>query len=105
MTKTEAAQIERLTGVVAELQVQIATLTERIEGLCELRNSQDALAASRLRSLEERCNERHGELARRVKELESEERTTYGWRERLAGMGVPVAICVSIVAVVLGALR
>lgn len=105
MTQREAAQIERLMGLMSDMQAQLATLTERIEGLCELRAANGALMSAQFQRVEDRCNERHGELVRRVDKLEREERRTYGWRERVTGMGVPVALLVSIVSVILTVVR
>jgi hypothetical protein len=98
MTAEERSQIAALTQAMNDLRVQVVERLGALEGkfraMCETTNLE-------IEHLKHQCDERHGANAKAIENLGKEERASFGLRSKLAGMGVPVAICVSVVAVIL----
>lgn len=98
MTAEERSQIAALTQSLNEFRVQvtgqIAELSGEVKRLC---------ATSRLEidQLQKQCDERHGLNAKAIEDLEHGDRESYGWQQRLKGMALPIAVCLSILALVL----
>lgn len=49
----------------------------------------------------EMCEERYRNVAERLEHLECAERRQFGFRHRLQGMAVPVAICLGVISLIL----
>ena len=88
MTAHEAKQIEALTAAVTELTKQLACVKKTVE-----------LQYIHMREI---CNERHGANETAIAELRRQDRANSTTLDKLKGMGVPVAICIAIVSVIVG---
>ena len=88
MTVQESRQIEALTTAVNELAKQSACLKSTVE--LQYRHMRDI------------CDERHGANARAIVDLRRQDRTNSTTLDKLKGMGVPVAICIAVVSVIVG---
>lgn len=87
MTVHETKVLEALTATMAALKEEV--------------HIHMALTKQTFEKFKELCDERHGIHPGRLAKLEAADAEKHGAIERIKGMGVPVAICVSVVAVIL----
>lgn len=98
MTAEERSQIAALTTELGAFRLQIVERLGAIErDLAKLCTSTQL----EISHLKQQCDERHGANADRIKELSAEERKTASFTERLKGMALPIALCLSVLALVL----
>lgn len=98
MTAEERSQIAQLTTELTAFRLQIVERLGAIE-----RDLSKLCATTRLEieHLKQQCDERHGHNAHAIAALEQEERKTASFTERLKGMALPIAVCLSVLALVL----
>jgi hypothetical protein len=91
MTREEGDRIDKLTEVVMAVKEEVHTLcaTTKLEIL----------------HIRQTCDDRHGSSAQKLAELAKSDRTSFGMWERVKGMGVPVAVLIAVLSVVLSVVR
>ncbi len=82
MTRDEADRIEKLTAVVSEV------ITEM-----RVANARNSLEISHIKDT---CEERHSDSRMKVAQLQESDRQSFGFRQRLSGMGVPIGLLVAV---------
>jgi len=98
VTAEERSQIAALITELGAFRLQIVERLGAIE-----RDLSKLCATTRLEieHLKQQCDERHGANADRIKELSAEERKATSFSDKLKGMALPIAVCLSILALVL----
>ena len=89
MTKTEADRIDALTQVLFELKGRVESVIDKVPDLMT----------------KEMCEERHGNSAGKIEEVCQDSKQTVRFAERVKGMGVPVALFVAVIGIVLTFVR
>jgi len=89
MTKTEGDRIDALTQVLFELKGRVESVIEAVPDLMT----------------KEMCEERHSNSVGKIGELAEDGKQTVRFTERLRGMGVPVALFVAVIGIVLTFVR
>jgi uncharacterized protein YcaQ len=98
VTAEERSQIAALTTELTAFRLQIVERLGAIErDLAKLCTSTHI----EIEHLKRQCDERHGLNAEAIKELEHGDRQSYGWQQKLKGMALPIAVCLSVLALVL----
>lgn len=98
MTAEERSQIAQLTTELTAFRLQIVERLGAIE-----RDLSKLCATTRLEieHLKMQCDERHGHNAKDIEELKHGDKESYGWQQKLKGMALPIAVCLSVLALVL----
>ena len=91
MTRDEADRIDKLTQAVYELttEVRVANAEHDLE----------------IEHIKDNCEERHGDSRDKVEKLQESDRESFGFRKWLSGMGVPIAVCLGLLSLVLTFVR
>ncbi len=105
MTKQEAERFDTLTRLIYEVREDMAGLVQKVDNLCELRTVNGMLTKHHFEQFESRCDERHTDILGRVGTLEQSDKLTFGMRSKIAGMGIPVAVLIAILSVILSVIR
>lgn len=98
MTADEKSELEGMRNDLALFKLDVIerlhSVALQVERLC-------ATTRLEIDQLKHQCDERHTSNVQRIDSLASDERKASGFIERLKGMALPVAICLSVVALVL----
>ena len=98
MTAEERSQIAQLTTELTAFRLQIVERLGAIErDLTKLCTSTHLEIAH----LKTQCNERHGHNADAIAKIAQDELDSHGFIERLKGAALPIAVCLSVIALVL----
>ena len=95
MTKLEI-EIKQLAEVVGDLRTVTAVLIEKIDHMVDQRTSDGSTALGLAALLSNSCKERHEAIDQRIDHLERSERRSYGLRNKLTGMAIPLGLIVAI---------
>lgn len=80
---------------------QMATVIARIDSLMELRTANGLLTKAHLNQLHTRCDERYEQVTKTLSLLGDHDRQSFGKWNRLSGMGVPVALFIAVISIIL----